>query len=89
MEIGNVRKQNALWFTEYGQQKGKSTGIQEGARELYEESLKYEEFHDKMEEAREDGQEELSVMPEDLTDQEEVRIHADYDSQKIQLDLIL
>ena len=79
----DVRKQNALWFTEYGQQKGKSTGIQEGARELYEESLKYEEFHDKMEEAREDGQEELSVMPEDLTDPEEVRIYADYDSQKI------
>ena len=69
----DVKKQNAVWFTDYGKQKGKSTGIQEGSRDLYEEALEYEEFHDKMEEAKEPDQEELSVMPEDLTDIEKLK----------------
>ena len=79
----DVKKQNAFWYTDYAQKKGKSTGIQEESKELYEEALKYEEFHDKMEEAKEEGQEELSVMPVDKTDKENVRIYADYDAQKL------
>ena len=79
----DVKKQNAVWFTDYGKQKGKSTGIQEGSRDLYEEALKYEEFHDKMEEAKEADQEELSVMPENKTDYDKLRVYADYDSQKL------
>ena len=46
-------------------------------------------FHDKMEQAKETAsatgevQDELSVMPEDRTDIEDIRIYADYDSQKL------
>ena len=79
----DAKKQNAVWCTDYGKQKGKSTDISQEGKDLYQEALRYEDFHDKMEEAKEEGQEELSVMPEDLTDPEEVRIYADYDSQKI------
>ena len=79
----DVKKQNAMWFTDYGKQKGKSTDIQEQAKPLYEEALKYEDFHDKMEEAKEPDQEELSVMPENKTDYDKLRVYADYDTQKL------
>ena len=77
------KKQNAVWCTDYGKQKGKSTDISQEGKDLYQEALKYEDFHDKMEEAKEDGQEYLSVKPEDKTDPDKVRIYANYDDQKL------
>ena len=77
------KKQNAVWCTDYGKQKGKSTDISQAGKDLYEEALKYEEFHDKMEEAKEEGQEELSVKPEDKTEINDVRIYVDYDAQEL------
>ncbi len=77
------KKQNAVWCTDYGKQKGKSTDITQEGKDLYQEALKYEDFHDKMEEAKEADQEELSVMPENLTDYDKLRVYADYDSQKL------
>ena len=85
----DAKKQNAVWCTDYGKQKGKSTKITQAGKDLYQEALKYEDFHDKMEQAKETAsatgevQDELSVMPEDRTDIEDIRIYADYDSQKL------